>query len=127
MSNHDCDPDVSARFWESFPEVCICEKQGSGQSLGVMEAFEEVLDLPPRAPIEDFAAHELAQSVIFPTTNAGTECLRAATPQVARTTTESRQFKNRMAQKRLRQRHKVHTSCSSHGSLPTSHSRTLKE
>lgn len=106
MSAEGCDLHLEPtfrEFWQDFPEIPSCEG-------GVLEGFEEFMEMTPRASAESFAAHGFAQPA-FDTgglLSAETAEVEAAlVPTARRTAVERKQFMNRMSQARFRRKKKV--------------------
>lgn len=106
MSAEGCDLHFEPEFrefWQDFPEIPSCEG-------GVLEGFEEFMEMTPRASAESFAAHGFAQ----PAFDTGgllsaefDEVEVAPVPTARRTPAERKQFMNRMSQARFRRKKKV--------------------
>ena len=112
MSGRGSDDDLAQPdTWHEFPDVPTFSEEGFRLSGNVLEGFEDLMELTPNAPAASFAAHGFGQSASAPSPSPVAEASgspdTAAAPTAPRPTDERRQFRNRMSQRRFRERQKA--------------------
>ena len=93
-----------------FPSLPDFEEEGFRHSVDLLEGFEEFMDLTPNAPASSFA-FGLATAASAPIAAPGTFVNESpgadSSEALPAEQSERRQFKNRMSQRRFRERQKV--------------------
>ena len=93
-----------------FPSVPDFQKEGFRHSVDLLEGFEEFMDLTPNAPASSFA-FGLATAASAPIATPGTFTNESPGADSAEASpaeqSERRQLRNRMSQRRFRERQKV--------------------
>ena len=107
-------PSTSQAFAD-FPSLPDFEQDGFRHSVDLLEGFEEFMDLTPNAPTSSYAAHgfDLETAASAPTANSGTPARPNAEAPAATTATDNdrRTFRNRLSQRRFRERQRVGCCC----------------
>ena len=109
-------PSTSQAFAD-FPSVPDFEQGGFRHSVDLLEGFEEFMDLTPNAPTSSYAAHGvgLAHAASAMTANSGTPANTAPNAEAPAATTatdnDRRTFRNRLSQRRFRERQRVGYCC----------------
>ena len=101
--------------WPQFPDAPNFSDEGFRLSGNILGDFEELMDLTPNAaPAASFAAHGFGQSASAPAPNTADDASGsrdssavAASASAPRTAEERRQFRNRMSQRRFREKQKA--------------------
>ena len=108
--SQEAEDDLSfAQALADLPGLPDFEAEGFRYSVDTLEGFEEYMDLTPNAPSATFAAHSLGQTQSEPLVGTRASPSTSAEAVAAATPSEGlrRTFKNRMSQRRFRERQKV--------------------